>query len=97
MKEMLFNENIIRYEAVVDTPLRDEFSDIALDRQLEMVEVVVKDVERFAFDNNLTICRKTWEQYKKSANWKELAKEAMKSKGILERVREGLAKINFIF
>ncbi len=47
MKERFFNENTIRYEAVVDTPLRDEFSSIALDRQIEMVEVVVKDVERF--------------------------------------------------
>ncbi len=58
----------------------------------------------FAFDNNLAICRKTWEQFKAQANWREIAERALEQKAVnnvnnsfIQKAKNQLAKINFLF
>jgi hypothetical protein len=85
MKEPYFSEALIKFETAFDTPMRDALASVSLDRQVEVLEAVVKDVEKFAKANNVTICRKTWTEYKEAANWKQLAEKVLsKEKSIFK-------------
>jgi len=89
----MFDDNIIKFEAAFDTPMKDAFGSISLDRQVDLLDVVVEDVKRFAKERNIEVCRKTWTEYRKQANWQELAKEALTEKE--SKVRHIINKYGF--
>ena len=76
----LFNESIIKFEAAFDTPIKDAFEGIELDQWDDLLEVVVADVRRYAQENKVDVCRKTWDAYRKQANWNYLAESALRKK-----------------
>lgn len=77
---VMFDENIIRFETAFDTPIRLSLVGIEMNQWLESAQVVLEDYQEYLKVNNLEFCRKTWENYKKSADWTALAEKCVKPK-----------------
>ena len=87
MKEAYFSVDLIRFEAAFDTPIKDALKNVPLSSQIESLDLVVQDVELYAQVNNLPICRKTWESYRKQADWSKLAKLIVAENSTSARVK----------
>ena len=92
---MEFGESLIKFEALTQTPLKEEFGAISIDKQLEMLDGLLIAVRQYAELHKLPHPhRKTWTAFKKEANWTELAKEAIKAKTFLGKVKNSLDKLS---
>jgi len=84
---MQFTTNIIKFEAAFDTPIKDALQTVSPDKWDDLLDVVVADVQKYANDNNIEICRKTWTEYCKQANWQALVTEMFPpKKSIFSRI-----------
>ncbi len=77
-KKGYFGEAVLKFEALTETPLKGLFGSIELDRKMELLDGLVIEVKSFATLNNMPYPdRTTWNKYKKTANWEEIAKKAL--------------------
>lgn len=71
-KDLYFNNDTIRYEAITQTPLWETAKDLNIDRQVEAGNIIFDDVANFCQRLNLTVCRTSWELYCAEADWENL-------------------------
>ena len=88
---MQMTENLVKFEALTQTGLKEWFGSISLDRQLVLSEYVIKDLKRFADGKELT--RKLWNDYKKQANWLDIAAAALSEQTFTGKIKIMLDKL----
>lgn len=92
-EESQFTESIIKYEALVYTPLKNEFEAIGLDKQMEMLDGLIVEVKHYADSHRLPHpSPKTWASFQKSANWNLIARDAIKAKTFFGIVKKSIDK-----
>lgn len=75
-----FSNDIIKFEAITKTPLKESLVDVSLDKQLEVADEVFADVERFARERNQDLSRNTWTEFCKQADWTRFKPKSFLSK-----------------
>ena len=95
MKDMFYGDATIKFEAMFDTTLRQAIAHIPLDKQVELLDVVVADVTAYAEGRGVEVCRKTWNEYCKQVNWQSVADKVLEAnKSAMERFRDRLKKLD---
>lgn len=88
---MKFTDNIVRYEALTNTPLKDVFGAVPCDGQLRLVECVVSDFHTFL--GNRVASRKLWQAYARQTDFTELGKSAIYNETFSGKVKKSLDKL----
>jgi hypothetical protein len=91
---MRFGESLIKFEALTQTPLREEFEYVSMDKQIELLDELVMQVKEYAEVNHLPHpSRKAWVAFQKTADWKLIARDAIKAKSFFKKVKKSLDKL----
>lgn len=91
-------ERLMEFEAVWATPLKDEFERLSADEKVELIVGFASMVKEYADANGLPHPdRKTWESYKKIADWKQVAKELKSRKSFFGKVKKRLDKLSYLW
>lgn len=89
---MDFSDNIVRFEALTKTSLKGVFAGIPLDRQLVLVEHIVKDFHTFAGDRKVDY--RLWITYRKQVDFTTLGKSAIAVQSFMGKTKKVLDNLS---
>lgn len=96
MKETQFTENIIKFEGLIW--LKDELSAYTIDKQIAMMDILLKEVAVYADTFSLPHpTRKTWDTFKNDMNPKTITGILViqDTKTLSQKIRKFLDKLSY--